>query len=116
MLTKLCILAVSTWDQKTNWFPRRPITPIVSGNIWVRGAERLYANMLPDINEAIRDYDSGKFIFAPTGGGDTLDDYFYGEAVISGSYIRKNGLIKSSIANGFLTILRSGGADYRSPA
>jgi hypothetical protein len=62
---------------------------MVSGNMWVRGAERLYVNTLSDINQAIGDYDSGKFVFAPTGGGDTLDNYFYGEAVISASYIRK---------------------------
>ena len=49
-----------------------------------------YRDMLPDINQAIGDYDSGKFESAPTGGGDTLDNYFYGEVVISASYIRKN--------------------------
>ena len=46
--------------------------------------------MLPGINQAIGDYDSGKFESAPTGGGDTLDNYFYGEVVISASHIRKN--------------------------
>jgi hypothetical protein len=40
--------------------------------------------MLPDINQAIRDYDSGKFVFAPTGGGGTLSNSFYGQAVIPG--------------------------------
>jgi hypothetical protein len=71
--------------------------------------------MLPDINQAIRDYDSGKFVSAPTGGGDTLDNYFYGEAVIRRVTSGRTGLINSSFANGFLTIPRSGEADYRSP-
>jgi hypothetical protein len=46
--------------------------------------------MLPDINQAIRDYDSGKFVFAPTGGGGTLSNSFHGQAVIPASYVRKN--------------------------
>lgn len=46
--------------------------------------------MLPDIAQAIRDYDSGKFVFAPTGGGGTQSNSFYGEAVIPVSYVQKN--------------------------
>jgi hypothetical protein len=40
--------------------------------------------------EAIRDYDSGKFVFAPTGDGGTLNNSFYGQAVIPATYTRKN--------------------------
>ena len=46
--------------------------------------------MLPDIGQAIRDYDSGKFVFGPTGGGGVLSSSFYGEAVIPASYVQNN--------------------------
>jgi len=41
-----------------------------------------------DISTTLRDYESGQFIFAPTGGGNHRPSSFYGEAVIPEVYFR----------------------------
>jgi SAM-dependent methyltransferase len=41
------------------------------------------------IEKAKRDYDRGRFLFSPTGGGGPRDKSFYGEAVIPAAYIER---------------------------
>jgi glycosyltransferase involved in cell wall biosynthesis/2-polyprenyl-3-methyl-5-hydroxy-6-metoxy-1,4-benzoquinol methylase len=43
-----------------------------------------------DVKGAMDEYDTGKFVYIPTGGGDNLDESFYGEAAISEQYIKEN--------------------------
>ncbi len=62
----------------------------LAGREDVNRHRRAYVNMLPDIDQALRDYDSGKFVFVPTGGGGVLSKSFYGEAIIPASYVEKN--------------------------
>lgn len=42
-----------------------------------------------DINAAYADYDNGKFLYSPTGGGPRLPSSFYGEALIPCQYIER---------------------------
>jgi hypothetical protein len=41
------------------------------------------------IDQAKRDYDEGKFLYSPTGGGGIRDASFYGEALIPKGYIER---------------------------
>jgi len=47
------------------------------------------AQAFSDVSAAIADYDSGKYVYRPTGGGPALPNSFYGEAVIPRSYIER---------------------------
>lgn len=49
-----------------------------------------YENMFNDFDAALKDYDSGKFVFAPTGGGKGLDTDVYGEAIIPAAYVKSH--------------------------
>ena len=51
--------------------------------------EQSLSRAFPDIEGSLRDYDAGKFIFAPTGGGDHRPSTFYGEAAISEQWLRE---------------------------
>ncbi len=42
------------------------------------------------VEKAKQDYDDGKFLFSPTGGGGVRDAAFYGEAIIPNQYIKNN--------------------------
>jgi hypothetical protein len=42
-----------------------------------------------DTEATLADYDSGKFLYSPTGGGPSRPASFYGEAVIPRYYIEK---------------------------
>jgi SAM-dependent methyltransferase len=43
-----------------------------------------------DIREALQDYDAGRFVFAPTGGGENRPSSFYGEAAAPEAWLREN--------------------------
>jgi 2-polyprenyl-3-methyl-5-hydroxy-6-metoxy-1,4-benzoquinol methylase len=47
------------------------------------------ANSFVDTEAALADYDNGKFLYSPTGGGAVRDASFYGEAVISPGYVKR---------------------------
>jgi SAM-dependent methyltransferase len=47
------------------------------------------AASFPDMKAAVSDYDSGKFLYSPTGGGDLRSPSFYGEAVIPRGYVER---------------------------
>jgi len=47
------------------------------------------ANSFSDTEAALADYDSGKFLYSSTGGGDTRDASFDGEAVIPPGYVKR---------------------------
>jgi len=53
---------------------------------WQRGAAKSFA----DPEEALADYDSGKFVHSPTGGGGVLSTSFYGETCIPKKYVEDN--------------------------
>jgi hypothetical protein len=42
-----------------------------------------------DTEAALADYDRGKFLYSPTGGGGPRDASFYGEAVIPQKYVEQ---------------------------
>jgi SAM-dependent methyltransferase len=44
----------------------------------------------PDPSAALAAYDSGRFVYVPTGGGDFRDSSFYGEALIPKRYVEQN--------------------------
>src|SRR5262249_9777473 len=46
------------------------------------------ANAFPDPDEAYARYDSGEFLYVPTGGGGVRDASFYGEALIPRQYVQ----------------------------
>jgi ubiquinone/menaquinone biosynthesis C-methylase UbiE len=50
---------------------------------------KLLANSFLDTEAALADYDSGKFLYSPTSGGEVRDASFYGEAVISPGYVKR---------------------------
>jgi SAM-dependent methyltransferase len=52
---------------------------------------RSLLNAFPDPAGKLREYDSGKFVYAPTGGGNYRDASFYGEAAIPPEYVRRVG-------------------------
>lgn len=52
---------------------------------WERGTAVSFTNH----QDALRDYDAGKFIHCPTGGGGVLDKSFFGETCISKQYVEK---------------------------
>jgi hypothetical protein len=47
------------------------------------------ANSFLDTEAALADYDNGKFLYSPTGGGPTRPASFYGEAVIPPGYVKR---------------------------
>jgi SAM-dependent methyltransferase len=47
------------------------------------------ATSFPDAKASLADYDSGKFLYSPTGGGDMRPPAFYGEAVIPRAYVER---------------------------
>jgi SAM-dependent methyltransferase len=47
------------------------------------------AHSFVDTESALADYDSGKFLYSPTGGGGPRDASFYGEAVIPQRYVER---------------------------
>ncbi|MEG4400396.1 methyltransferase domain-containing protein [Microcoleus sp. N9_A2] len=47
------------------------------------------ANSFLDTEAAFADYDNGKFLYSPTGGGPTRPASFYGEAVVSPGYVKR---------------------------
>ncbi|MEG3845441.1 class I SAM-dependent methyltransferase [Microcoleus sp. herbarium19] len=53
------------------------------------GWHKALANSFIDTEQALADYDTGKFLYSPTGGGSVRDASFYGEAVISPSYVKR---------------------------
>lgn len=53
------------------------------------GWHEALANCFLDVNAAYADYDNGKFLYAPTGGGDHLPPSFYGEALIPPQYVER---------------------------
>ena len=52
-------------------------------NDWQRGAAQSFS----DPDQALADYDAGRFVHSPTGGGGCLDENFYGESCISRKYV-----------------------------
>ena len=52
-------------------------------NDWQRGAAQSFS----DPAQALADYDAGRFVHSPTGGGGCLDENFYGESCISKKYV-----------------------------
>lgn len=56
----------------------------------VFGHQRQYATMLDNFDAAISKYDSGGFVYVPTGGGGVLRPDFYGEAIIPRAYVEKH--------------------------
>lgn len=48
-----------------------------------------YAKMTKDFDSAIADYDAGKFVYIPTGGGGMLSKDFYGEAIVPMKYVEQ---------------------------
>ena len=50
---------------------------------WQRGAAKSFT----DTEKALTDYDSGKYVYAPTGGGGVLIPSFFGEACIPPKYV-----------------------------
>jgi SAM-dependent methyltransferase len=54
-------------------------------NTWEESLSRAF----PDINEALRRYDAGEFIFSPTGGGAHRPATFYGEALVPREYAQR---------------------------
>ena len=48
------------------------------------------ANSFVDTENCLKAYDHGEFLYAPNGGGKFRDSSFYGDALFSGKYIRKN--------------------------
>lgn len=53
------------------------------------GWHRSLAAAFPDPAAAMRQYDAGHFVYAPTGGGDFRDASFYGEAAIPRAYVER---------------------------
>jgi SAM-dependent methyltransferase len=53
------------------------------------GWHKALANSFTDTEAALADYDSGKFLYSPTGGGSVRDASFYGEAIISPAYVKR---------------------------
>ncbi len=47
------------------------------------------ANSFIDTEQALADYDAGKFLYSPTGGGSVRDASFYGEAIVSPAYVQR---------------------------
>jgi 2-polyprenyl-3-methyl-5-hydroxy-6-metoxy-1,4-benzoquinol methylase len=56
-----------------------------SSNNW----HHALAHSFVDSEAALADYDSGKFLYSPTGGGGPRDASFYGEAVIPQKYVEQ---------------------------
>lgn len=56
-----------------------------SSNKW----HHALAHSFVDTDAAFADYDSGKFLYSPTGGGGPRDASFYGEAVIPQRYVER---------------------------
>lgn len=54
------------------------------------GHQKQYATMLTDFDNAIARYDSGAFVYVPTGGGGVLTADFYGEAIVPKAYVERN--------------------------
>jgi hypothetical protein len=50
---------------------------------------KVLANSFLDTDAAFADYDNGKFLYSATGGGPALPASFYGEAVISPGYVKR---------------------------
>lgn len=48
------------------------------------------AELFGDLEKLSPDYEMGKFIYSPTGGGGALTDDFYGDTVIPPAYIKKH--------------------------
>ena len=53
------------------------------------GWHEALANSFLDTNAAYADYDNGRFLYSPTGGGPQLDRSFYGEALIPPQYVER---------------------------
>jgi glycosyltransferase involved in cell wall biosynthesis/SAM-dependent methyltransferase len=54
-------------------------------HVWHEALARAFV----DTNAALADYDTGKFLYSPTGGGNARPPTFYGEAVIPRAYIER---------------------------
>jgi 2-polyprenyl-3-methyl-5-hydroxy-6-metoxy-1,4-benzoquinol methylase len=54
------------------------------------GWHKVLAHSFMPIEEAKRDYDSGKFLYSATGGGGPRDKSFYGEALIPKRYVEQS--------------------------
>ena len=54
------------------------------------GWHKALSTAFPDPSAAFAAYDSGKFVYVATGGGDFRDSSFYGEALIPKQYIEQN--------------------------
>jgi SAM-dependent methyltransferase len=52
---------------------------------WMAGLKKAF----PDPARTLAEYDQGRFIFAPVGGGDFLSSEFYGEACVPLSYVQR---------------------------
>jgi SAM-dependent methyltransferase len=52
---------------------------------WKTGLKKAF----PHPSKTLSDYDQGRFIFAPVGGGDFLSSEFYGEACVPLEYVKK---------------------------
>ena len=61
----------------------------LKGQTHTFGWHNALANSFTDTAAALADYDSGKFLFSPTGGGSVRDASFYGEAIISPAYVNR---------------------------
>ncbi len=63
-------------------------------NIRERGAtngwEETLARSFVDVTENHKQYDAGKFLYAPNGGGEALPGDIYGDALIPGKYVQQN--------------------------
>lgn len=53
------------------------------------GWHKALANSFIDTEQALADYDTGKFLYSPTGGGSVRDASFYGEAIVSPAYVKR---------------------------
>ncbi len=47
------------------------------------------ANAFPDTSKSLMEYDSGKYIYEPVGGGGVREGSFYGETCIPEKYVKK---------------------------
>lgn len=67
-----------------SWTETLRSKPVEGMSLW----EQSLAKAFPDLSKTVSDYDSGKFIFAPTGGGDYRAATFYGETAIPEKWLR----------------------------
>jgi SAM-dependent methyltransferase len=78
------ILIVTVWGRNFIEFCRS-----LRGQNHEFEGHKALANSFLDTEAAFADYDNGKFLYSATGGGPALPASFYGEAVISPGYVKR---------------------------